>query len=100
HTRFSRDWSSDVCSSDLVQRMHDAATLEVVRHRLAETRIVVPVIEHPCPGKEVDVAIAVLVEHFGAARDIEHHRERADVAAYLRSEERREGQEGGCERCR
>src|SRR5690606_40096328 len=23
HTRFSRDWSSDVCSSDLVGRVHD-----------------------------------------------------------------------------
>src|SRR5690606_40266059 len=25
HTRFSRDWSSDVCSSDLIARAHHAA---------------------------------------------------------------------------
>src|SRR5690606_41161398 len=29
HTRFSRDWSSDVCSSDLAQRL-EASPLEVV----------------------------------------------------------------------
>src|SRR5690606_40611066 len=34
HTRFSRDWSSDVCSSDLVADRHSITTLRV---RYAET---------------------------------------------------------------
>src|SRR5690606_41075285 len=35
HTRFSRDWSSDVCSSDLVPT---EAAEEVIAHWLAEPR--------------------------------------------------------------
>src|SRR5690606_40040334 len=29
HTRFSRDWSSDVCSSDLLHGDHDVAVVEI-----------------------------------------------------------------------
>src|SRR5690606_40955677 len=34
HTRFSRDWSSDVCSSDL--QVHDALVFSIPKDRLEE----------------------------------------------------------------
>src|SRR5690606_9039880 len=39
HTRFSRDWSSDVCSSDLI-RIATLETSTLVSRRLATTRMV------------------------------------------------------------
>src|SRR5690606_39710018 len=30
HTRFSRDWSSDVCSSDLVDRLKESTSMKVL----------------------------------------------------------------------
>src|SRR5690606_40540351 len=36
HTRFSRDWSSDVCSSDLDERAGEAADRTGAGERLAE----------------------------------------------------------------
>src|SRR5690606_40921756 len=47
HTRFSRDWSSDVCSSDLVVEVlplglgHEAADPEGIHHVLRGDRSVV-----------------------------------------------------------
>src|SRR5690606_41059316 len=36
HTRFSRDWSSDVCSSDLAQLLLQLAVLARTMHESAE----------------------------------------------------------------
>src|SRR5690606_7313869 len=50
HTRFSRDWSSDVCSSDLVRETHDdsgtPAVQEIVLHRLRHEARVGMAAEH------------------------------------------------------
>src|SRR5438093_12718140 len=37
HTRLVSDWSSDVCSSDLVRLMEHAATLDLAQYEDAET---------------------------------------------------------------
>src|SRR5690606_40106520 len=66
HTRFSRDWSSDVCSSDL----HERVTL--VRRHLDENVVEV---ERVLDGHQVDAEFGQLAE------------------AELRSEERRVGKE-------
>src|SRR5690606_39545739 len=39
HTRFSRDWSSDVCSSDLLEILVGRHRLNFVQHRLLATRL-------------------------------------------------------------
>src|SRR5438067_10647833 len=36
HTRSKRDWSSDVCSSDLVIRQHQFEKVELVKYALPE----------------------------------------------------------------
>src|SRR5690606_40125375 len=56
HTRFSRDWSSDVCSSDL-EAWDWARSLEV-------TAFITPVREGYCPLKiEVRVGLHVGIDH-------------------------------------
>src|SRR3712207_7494128 len=81
HTRFWRDWSSDVCSSDLLDRfgvLVDDAEIAFVRR---------PAV---LPAPRVEPVIAVLEhEPIGAAL-------RGDLFAHLqedRSEERRVGKE-------
>src|SRR3989449_4817905 len=49
HTRCSRDWSSDVCSSDLVAYVHESGA-PVMAHEAQEF----PTLEQPS-GKEIDV---------------------------------------------
>src|SRR5699024_12145089 len=73
HTRSKRDWSSDVCSSDL--------------------RLIKEARENPVPGKE-DVALYAFAE----ATDLEGELLPVEVAAVellniIRSEERRVGKE-------
>src|SRR5690606_4044436 len=63
HTRFSRDWSSDVCSSDLLQRKAvdevDALTASLQPQLASMLRALVEL----CGGREVlDLAQAALVE--------------------------------------
>src|SRR5690606_39500510 len=90
HTRFSRDWSSDVCSSDLTALEHAAhwpAVLSVLEWFAA----------HPRPGlylRQLDIPGV-------DTKFIEAHRgllmELLDVVlpeAAVRSEERRVGKEG------
>src|SRR5690606_40491306 len=84
HTRFSRDWSSDVCSSDLIvldqSRFGDLA-VKVGQLIGALAR------EHATGG----IAEAALVQHDGAEL------QQSDIAACVqdaRSEERRVGKEG------
>src|SRR5690606_40808293 len=96
HTRFSRDWSSDVCSSDLValgalgediedqagavDHAHLQATLEVALLRRRERMI---------ENDEFDLVIAYGVGDF---LDLAG----TDVQGGIRSEERRVGQGCGC----
>src|SRR5690606_40425993 len=88
HTRFSRDWSSDVCSSDLA-----AIGVQGDGIRLGEIRVHLDLIghrSHPAVG-------LYAVEMLG--KEV-RHADLADRAALLRldqlrSEERRVGKGGG-----
>src|SRR5690606_40424172 len=73
HTRFSRDWSSDVCSSDLLGRM-----VRAHRENGGAVRIEID-----------DLADPAVVQH----RGVEHRVDRRLVVAQRRSEERRVGKE-------
>src|SRR5699024_11506139 len=75
HTRSKRDWSSDVCSSDLQQYLELAA---------ADTEALVTALEQAVPDADARVMP-------GGAVRLPHH---ADQAEQVRSEERRVGQ--GC----
>src|SRR5690606_39471577 len=83
HTRFSRDWSSDVCSSDLNQAERITATAEYqrYRHQLA-LWLGDPAWLQPEAGNiAADAAALPLLTA-------------ADQGVALRSEERRVGKEG------
>src|SRR5690606_40112673 len=87
HTRFSRDWSSDVCSSDLwllvaeqsarlIKRLHDGFGHAVVKQRADGTQF---------------TAVHALDPVADATLDTQYLRQSAD-----RSEERRVGKECRC----
>src|SRR5690606_40834425 len=93
HTRFSRDWSSDVCSSDL-----DMPVFETAGER--HEPVILPAVGPPGPKAQVDAMLALM----SCTRD------RSDVIEQLlaavvrglplivhnappRSEERRVGEE-------
>src|SRR5690606_40608544 len=85
HTRFSRDWSSDVCSSDLDRTARVGAKQGQTRDPADRQR--------PLGGRE-DEARAAGADRGGGGRRIagvEGPREQL-----LRSEERRVGKEGRC----
>src|SRR5690606_40891337 len=83
HTRFSRDWSSDVCSSDLRVLVH-AESRSVVRH---------PVEAEEAQEADLEVVgVPLLQAHHLAARDLPGHVGGTQVAE-ARSEERRVGKE-------
>src|SRR5690606_39955722 len=77
HTRFSRDWSSDVCSSDLVDRY---------RHDIAS--IITDTVEK-WDAAETTEKIELMV-----GRDLQYIRLNGTVVGALRSEERRVGKGG------
>src|SRR5690606_39437858 len=91
HTRFSRDWSSDVCSSDLIERVRQSwiagIRQEKARPNAAALRVMPPLLygqAHPYgipfSGTGNEASIASL--------------SREDLLAYhQRSEERRVGKE-------
>src|SRR5207247_6386272 len=82
HTRSTRDWSSDVCSSDLVAFYHDFSqqfTLALVKRFILRPRV-----------------SARILGIFGL--DGELHEAPAQALHLLRSEERRVGKECRC-RC-
>src|SRR5690606_40289467 len=93
HTRFSRDWSSDVCSSDLSETYLDFGRLP--------RRIVIggdndrpELLADTCRAAQVLVHEATYTQPAAtAARDQFGHSTAAQVAAF-RSEERRVGKEG------
>src|SRR5260370_32358874 len=78
HTRFKCDWSSDVCSSDLVGDL-EARVADLAR-LLAEDRP-----QQPLLGRQLGLALG---------RDLaDEHVARAHLGADARSEERRVGKE-------
>src|SRR5690606_40831011 len=77
HTRFSRDWSSDVCSSDLRKVLRELSLPFLV------------------DGREMYVTGSIGIARFpGDGTDVHTLLRKADSAMYRRSEERRVGQEG------
>src|SRR5690606_40327096 len=90
HTRFSRDWSSDVCSSDLGDI---ARFLLRIRHERPTSQVL---IEHDVRFVR-DICTYLYVLDFGTViaegTPDEVLRDEAVIAAY-RSEERRVGKEG------
>src|SRR5207302_2322943 len=53
HTRFSRDWSSDVCSSDLVDKGLDAFPLDSLGERLVvSSTLVARILVQPGMGAD------------------------------------------------
>src|SRR5690606_40431349 len=97
HTRFSRDWSSDVCSSDLSWRERlralDPRTSEAKLD--AEARaLVAPEVLEGAQGKVVRQALHER-HQVRRALDAMTTDERALIP---RSEERRVGKEGRCRR--
>src|SRR5690606_40109668 len=84
HTRFSRDWSSDVCSSDLPAHPATAASL----HNLAT---LLDVREQYRTAEQLFArALAIRQEVYG-----EEHVDTASTLHNLRSEERRVGKDAG-----
>src|SRR5690606_40484179 len=96
HTRFSRDWSSDVCSSDLLfvaaGLQFDILKLEVF---LVEDRRTICL--RPFPGG--DVGVVLVIAHGLAFRGLVFLAEVA-AARFVRSEERRVGKEWRSRRAR
>src|SRR3712207_7139283 len=55
HTRYWRDWSSDVCSSDLRKReLVDEVTIGLVKHSVAEETRVYPRVEEQVDREEAE----------------------------------------------
>src|SRR3712207_7629430 len=78
HTRYWRDWSSDVCSSDLTARDLKTMLREVV---IAGT------------GKRAQVAGYDVAGKTGTAWKFDERLKKVNSAKYVRSEERRVGKE-------
>src|SRR5690606_39351370 len=89
HTRFSRDWSSDVCSSDLIAMQPDALIMSdpglimLVRERFPDMPVHLSV-----QANAVNWASVEFWHRQGLTRVI--------LSRELRSEERRVGQECRC----
>src|SRR5699024_12182743 len=86
HTRSKRDWSSDVCSSDLLELQRQSAL-----RRQPVARFVGgadPSLKLPCDVK-IDTALFMIRPSPGFLR-FAH----GDIASKMRSEERRVGKEG------
>src|SRR5690606_39416357 len=87
HTRFSRDWSSDVCSSDLLQVYFRTAQSEVepgAAERLSRIARLV---------RTMDGAVVLLEGHADPRGDEQYNIELSQARAESRSEERRVGKE-------
>src|SRR5205814_7310315 len=89
HTRCLSDWSSDVCSSDLVtQPVTSTEPRAVLRDH-------VPVATRPATGRPTVVIVGAGFGGLRAARALR----KAPVNVVLRSEERRVGISGGTGSC-
>src|SRR5690606_41063040 len=94
HTRFSRDWSSDVCSSDLFQE----------RHRQDALRLHTIFLLQLAPDQQIELLVSPAHFEVGLERDrVVALQQRVKElvngnrnAALERSEERRVGKERRC----
>src|SRR5690606_40934023 len=59
HTRFSRDWSSDVCSSDLVQDIKHLAVTQYFNRRAVDLEQI-----DPFPSKALQAVFRILADAF------------------------------------
>src|SRR5690606_39302347 len=84
HTRFSRDWSSDVCSSDLADRSSEAA--REIRDMVAQIRN-----EIAASVAFMNQSAAMVNEQAASAGDVDASLQALVLQA--RSEERRVGKE-------
>src|SRR5690606_39604831 len=82
HTRFSRDWSSDVCSSDLASH-YFGDPAGIIRARIGDLEHYVSIVSGPADG-----AYALVASPIGAVDDMW----RSELSLN-RSEERRVGKE-------
>src|SRR5690606_39739298 len=90
HTRFSRDWSSDVCSSDLIEKPGDLAGMltDLQRHQVLfvdEIHRMSPAIEEILYPALEDYELDIVIGQGPSARSVK-----------VRSEERRVGKAWGC----
>src|SRR5690606_40838484 len=90
HTRFSRDWSSDVCSSDLLPELDEGLQPGPVK-RLAPAHQESP---HALLGRVGPGVLELLLEYVGSEQVAVLRQEHREVPAFARSEERRVGNEG------
>src|SRR5690606_39875753 len=97
HTRFSRDWSSDVCSSDLADEAAGTARKTFEEGALAES---LPTVDFDRSALEAGTGILSLFVAAGlAASNGEARRHIQGGGVRLnRSEERRVGKEGTARR--
>src|SRR5207302_2992381 len=88
HTRFSRDWSSDVCSSDLTNGVHEAVT--ETQLQAGDVCRVAP----PNPARMLSMQVRADGKYtiicFDSTREV---RSAEEIKGGLRSEERRVGKE-------
>src|SRR5690606_40946575 len=100
HTRFSRDWSSDVCSSDLLAGMVVSAFALTDGDPLSLMRALTPIFDFEPRGNGAEEPIAVtFAPQDGTTEPAEPVETQA--APVVRSEERRGGREcrDGREEC-
>src|SRR5690606_39583828 len=94
--RFSRDWSSDVCSSDLKEQSGAAAA--VARYWLGQARLLFSLAldssrpQHPLQHSQWPVTDSVLTALRFVPPASRHHAQR--LQCLERSEERRGGKDG------
>src|SRR5690606_40251244 len=93
HTRFSRDWSSDVCSSDLP--LHRPPYYRVRGKRLLDVTAVVLMVPVVLP---LMILIALVTAFGGGQPFYSQLRVGRDGKTFRRSEERRVGKGGGARR--
>src|SRR5690606_39420467 len=89
HTRFSRDWSSDVCSSDLSARERGEGGLRFAGEAVEQAEVIMRLIEAGIGGDGPGEALPCIFE----LPPCEVHA--AEVDHGMRSEERRVGKECG-----
>src|SRR5690606_40345572 len=95
HTSFSRDWSSDVCSSDLAGG--EVRIVEVAQHLvfIGSAVFVIGAHQPAQAGCAVVRQPQFLVEGFDEAIVLVEIEGDERIAVLIRSEERRVGKEGG-----
>src|SRR5690606_39529036 len=94
HTRFSRDWSSDVCSSDLFDSLADLVAFGVAPALLVYYYLHSSAPEWAATHKPLMIASLSVYVLCAALRLARYNAVDADGLRDWRSEERRAGKEG------